>query len=93
MRDKLDGCGDPINPDAYYYIQDKRSYVGNAVSFWRENGAGYTCEFEEAGLFLGSDSRVHSDRDTDVPWPVVAVRASRVVNVDAQKLLAFKKKT
>lgn len=93
MADKLDGFGDPIKPNAYYYIQDKRQFVGNCVMLWRENGAGYTCEFEDAGLFLGEDSRVCSDRDTDVPWPVMAVRAARVEHVDAQKLYAQIKKT
>jgi len=85
-KEKLDGFGDPINPNHYYYIQDKRQHVGNCVMFWAHEGHGYTCEFEEAGLFLGEDSRVHSDRDTDVPWPVMAVRAARVAHVDAQRL-------
>ena len=90
-KDKLDGCGDPIDPKGFYYIQDTRSFVGNAVVFWRAEGKGYTCDFEEAGLYLGDSSEVHSDRDTDVPWPVIPVRASRVTNVNADRLYTFKK--
>jgi hypothetical protein len=91
LNDKLDGCGDPVNPRHNYYIQDTRQFVGNCVMFWRHEGKGYTCDFEEAGVFSGDDPRVHSDRDTDVPWPVMQVRASRVTHVDAQLLNKFKK--
>lgn len=90
MREKKDGTGKPIDPKLYYYIQDTRQHVGNCVLFWREEGQGYTCEFDEAGMFLGDDSRVTGDRDTDVPWPVMLVRASRVTHVDAQLLYKHK---
>lgn len=60
---KRDALGRPIVDDAEYFIQDARSYVGNAVLWWRHEGRGYTVDLNAAGRFLG---------DTDVPWPVDA---------------------
>ena len=51
-----------------YYIQDKRTVVGNCVSWWCPKGAGYTCELDKAGRYpLGEH------RDTDVLWPVEVI--------------------
>lgn len=88
---KLDGCGNLISPESSYYIQDVRQYEGNSIVFWKHEGHGYTANFQEAGIFMGSDSRVHSDRTTDVPWPVGVVRACRSEHVDAQRLLKHKR--
>ncbi len=86
MREKRDGLGRPIDRDAFYYIQDSRQYVGNCVLWWAVEGQGYTCELPEAGMFKGSDSRVHSDRDCDVPWPVELVRPFVRQHIDASSL-------
>lgn len=74
MREKLDGTGNPIDPKLFYYIQDTRQIVGNCAMWWRHQGKGYTCELNDAGIFKGSDSSVHSDRDSDRPWLVELVR-------------------
>lgn len=45
-----------------YYVQDTRSVVGNCALWWRENGAGYTCAIDEAGLYR-KDHRTWRDTD------------------------------
>jgi len=39
-----------------YYLQDKRQYVGNCVLWYRKNGAGYTCNLNEAEIFSSEDA-------------------------------------
>ena len=39
-----------------YYIQDKRSVVGNCVLWWRKGGAGYTCDVGEAEMFTEAEA-------------------------------------
>jgi hypothetical protein len=50
-----------------FYIQDARSYVGDAVVWWRPDGKGYTCDLSDAGIY--SLEEVLHLRETDVPWP------------------------
>lgn len=84
-----DGCGDPIDVTALYYIQDTRQVVGNCGLWWCPNGAGYTCTLADAGQYTGKDGLTM--RDTDVLWPVAYVEARMVthVRVDNQ---AFERK-
>lgn len=39
-----------------YYIQDKRQYVGNCILWYRINGAGYTCNIDDAEIFTEEES-------------------------------------
>lgn len=87
-KNKLDGFGRPVDPTAHYYVQDARSVVGNCMSLWCPKGAGYTCEVDKAGVYVGSD--VLAMRTTDVPWPVEAVRAASVRHVRADQIHRFK---
>jgi hypothetical protein len=80
-----DGTGAPIDPTAYYYIQNKRSYVGNSVVWWRAGGAGYTCELDDAGVYRGDDLPGSEDHG-EVYWPVALVRQCVVGHVDMQLL-------
>lgn len=81
---KLDGLGQPIVDDAKYYLQDARTYVGNSMSWWRPDGAGYTCDIDDAGVYTGAQARGH--RETDVPWPVDVVLRNTKRHVDWQTL-------
>ncbi len=81
---RSDGLGNPLVPDAMYFIQDSRSAVGNCGSWWAPNGQGYSCDIDQAGQYTGEDAA--SMRATDVPWPVdyVLKHAVRHVRVDTQ---------
>ncbi len=37
--------------DRYFIATRKHGFVGNAVVFWRPNGAGYTCSVDDAGEY------------------------------------------
>lgn len=81
---KSDGLGNPLVPDALYFVQDVRQVVGNCGSWWAPNGAGYVCSIDEAGQYTGE--HVAGMRGTDIPWPIeyVLARAVRHVRVDVQ---------
>ena len=52
-----------------YYLQDKRSYVGNDILWWAEKG-GYTTDISEAEIFTKESAvKQHQCRETDIPWP------------------------
>ncbi len=70
-----------------YYIQDTRVYVGNSVVWWREGGAGYTANFDEAGLFSEQEANdAHRNRASDKPIPEDVAKASTSSHVDIQKM-------
>lgn len=72
---------DKVTPvPQFYYIQDSRSYVGNSVLWWRENGNGYTTNLAEAMRVTGD----WKGRDTDILWPVDEVDARATRQSDAQ---------
>lgn len=77
-----DGTGAPLDDDAFYFIQDARSVVGNCGSWWAPNADGYVCSIDSAGQYTGK--YVRDLRETDVPWPVdyVLARTVRHCRVD-----------
>jgi hypothetical protein len=81
-RDR-DGQGNPIDPDADYYVQEAdggaSGLVGNCMRFWREGGAGYTCQLGEAGIYKGRACL--RMRPTDIPWRVAFIREHAVMHV------------
>ena len=53
-----------------YYLQDKRSYVGNDILWWAKNGAGYTTDLSKAHVYTKQQAiNQHKCRETDIPWP------------------------
>ena len=34
-----------------FYVQDKRSYVGNCITWWKEDNCGYVCDIRKARVF------------------------------------------
>lgn len=53
-----------------FYLQDSRSYVGNNVMWWAENGNGYTTDISKAHVYTRAEAQAHhDDRSTDIPWP------------------------
>ncbi len=70
-----------------YYIQDTRSYLGDAVMWWRPNGEGYTSDIDAAGEYEEEHAmRLHEGRETDLPIPVDVARAAIVRVVYAGRL-------
>ncbi len=69
-----------------FYVQDTRQggTVGNAVSWWAKNKAGYTCHLDKAHVFKAADLR--GMRDTDRPWPKKVVDEVASLHVDHQNL-------
>lgn len=83
-RREVDALGHKIDDNALYYVQDARQVVGNCALWWCPQSKGYTCELREAGEYSGRE--VRSMRDTDVPWPVAAVREVAVQHVRSEGL-------
>ncbi len=56
--------------DELYYLQDKRSYVGNDILWWAKDGKGYTTDLSQAEVYTKEEAlRQHQSRESDVPWP------------------------
>ena len=52
-----------------FYVQDKRSYVGNDILFWADGG-GYTTDVSKAEVFTKERAiQLNKSRSTDIPWP------------------------
>ncbi len=65
-----------------YYIQDTRSYEGNSVFWWRENGHGYTPNLKDAWKVPAT----WKGRDTDVLWPCAEIDKKATLQFDMQLL-------
>lgn len=66
-----------------YYLQDKRTILGNFMMFWRDGG-GYTSDVSKAEVFTKEEAFRHNQcRETDVPWPksYIDSRISKAVDV------------
>lgn len=79
-----DGIGNVVDPDGDYYIQDKRTVVGNCALWWAKDAHGYCCDLVDAGIFKGKEAASH--RDTDVPWPVATVQQHITQHVRVESL-------
>lgn len=73
--------------EGLYFVQDTRSFVGNCPLWWRPNGGGYTTNLDEAGKFTREAAmKLHSNRDTDLPWLCSDINRLRRATIDAQYL-------
>jgi hypothetical protein len=72
--------------DKIYVVQDKRSYVGNAVLWWGIDGRGYVCDINKAHKYTYDELQKFKPRDTDVIWNVEHVMTATKLIVDAQNL-------
>lgn len=70
----------------FYYLHNGQ-YVGNAMLWWRQNGAGYTTNIDEAHKFTREEAyNYHRARKTDVPWNADHVDAKALKVADRQYL-------
>ena len=68
-----------------YYLQDKRSYVGNDILWWAKGGMGYTTDLSKAHVFTKEEAVQHHQwRETDIPWPKDYVDGKTRPAVDMQ---------
>lgn len=73
--------------DDLYYLQDIRSYLGNAPFWWAKDGNGYTAYLERAHRYTYAEAmRQHNARETDVPWPCSVIDGLRRTVVDIQDM-------
>jgi hypothetical protein len=54
-----------------FYIQDKRSYVGNSMLWWKHDGYGYVCDIREAKVWTAAevDELLMNSPEKYVAWP------------------------
>jgi len=68
-----------------YYLQDKRSWVGNDMVFWAKDGNGYTTDLRKAHVYTRAEAEAQQrQRDTDIPWPKAYVDSKSRHAVDMQ---------
>ena len=81
---------DSTAPDVKYVIRDTRGTVGNCALWWREQGRGYTTDFDDAGVFSAEEARsIHRGRRSDVPYKYDDVAKLAKRTVDSQSLVRF----
>jgi hypothetical protein len=69
-----------------WYLQDKRGYVGNDISWWK-SGGGYSTDIEQAEVFTKKEAfRQHDSRKSDVPWPKKYIDKHITRVVDMQRV-------
>lgn len=72
--------------DKLFYIQDDRSYVGNAVVWWGLNGSGYVTDLAYAQKYTWEQIQKFNPRETDIIWESNHVEQAIRSYVDAQYL-------
>lgn len=72
-----------LDKDKFYYVQDARSYVGNAV-LWHGNG--YVTDLSKAEKFSYDDIQKMYLRETDIVWESLYVENKIKQYVDSQYL-------
>ena len=65
-----------------YYLLDARNPIGNCALFWRPEGAGYTTNLNEAGLY----DKGHSSRETDIEIPENIAKECAIIHVELDTL-------
>lgn len=67
-----------------FYLQDSRdhAYVGDGLSFWAKDGAGYVTNLDKAEVYTIANALSH--RDTDIPWPRAYIDTRVRIGVDCQ---------
>jgi len=74
--------------DEYFYVQDARNYVGNAVLWWGLGSNGYVCDIHKAQKYTKKEivDKFGDGRETDIVWIGSHVEKGIKEIVDAQNL-------
>lgn len=67
-----------------FYLQDARSFVGNAVVWWAQDSKGYTCDIRKAHVFTEETLKAIKPRKTDIAWPKEFVDLNQMPVLDIQ---------
>ena len=68
-----------------YYLQDKRSYVGNNILWWAKGNKGYTTDLSKAEVYTREKALAQNRcRETDIPWPKAYIDQKTRPAVDMQ---------
>jgi len=72
----------------YFYVQDSRGYVGNAVLWWAIDSKGYVTDLSEAHKYTKQEilDKFVSGRETDIIWVGSHVEKAIRKYVDSQYL-------
>lgn len=85
-RKRISHLLNSIQKDKIYYVQDNRSYVGNAVLWWGKNGNGYVTDLEKAHKFTYDELLKFNPRSSDIVWDSEHVEKAVRNYVDGQYL-------
>lgn len=69
----------------FFYLQDARGYVGNAMLFWRKENKGYTCDIGDAETYTAAALKAKHLRETDIPWRKEYIDERLMSCVDMQR--------
>lgn len=73
--------------DDLYFLQDKRSFVGNCAVWWAQDGKGYTTQIALAHRYTKDQAfKQHGIRQTDVPWPCAVIEPLAKLTIDVQDM-------
>lgn len=72
--------------DKFFYVQDRRNYVGNAVLWWGKNGNGYVTDLSKAHKYTWDEIQSFNPRESDIIWESEHVEHAIRQYVDAQYL-------
>ena len=72
LSKKVQEAGGVPKDAKLFYIRDARQVVGNCALWWAVNGAGYTCELDQAGVYT-YDEAFSGRRATDIPYEIEEV--------------------
>lgn len=73
-----------LDKNKFYYVQDRRSYVGNAVLWWAKNGNGYVTDLSKAHKYSYVEIIKFNPRGTDIIWESEHVEKAIKQYVDMQ---------
>lgn len=70
-----------------YYLQDRRTLVGNSLLWWAKGCQGYTTDISKAEVFTFAEAEAQMrKRSTDFAWPKEYVDSKVVSVVEAHSL-------
>ena len=75
-----------LDKDKFYYVQDARSYVGNAVLWHGLGRCGYVTDLSKAEKFSYDEIQKFYLRETDIVWESTYVENKIKQYVDSQYL-------
>lgn len=70
----------------FFYVQDRRNYIGNAVLWWAKNSRGYVTDISKAHKYTWDEIQSFNPRESDIIWESEHVESAIRQYVDSQYL-------